>query len=159
MITIKDFSNEDYINLYDFASEIWFDCYKNVIPKGQIKLLCDKYFTYQNIKNYQRDGIVYKQIYQNNELCGFLAYYNLDSHIYLDKLYLKKSFQGKGLAKNIFEYLLNIYKKDILLNVNQKNTNAIKCYLKNAFKIIKEDIINLDDGYVNVDYVMKRKYQ
>ena len=73
MITYKKIDIKELKELYDYATPIWKECYKEMIPSEQIELLCHKYFDYENIEKYQKDGMIYVYIYYNKERAGFIA--------------------------------------------------------------------------------------
>jgi len=66
--------------------------------------------------------------------------------------------QGKGFGKFMINEIVKIAKsnnqKGIYLNVNKYNT-AKFFYEKVGFTIVKEEVIDIGNGYVMDDYVME----
>ncbi len=150
---LKEFTQEDFDNLYNFMRPLWLETYGDILPKEQIQLLLDKYFLPESLAHYQALGYQYRKI----DNFGVLVYVEKDDYIYIDKLYLLPLARGKGYPALVFNELAN-YKKDILLNVNQGNARAVACYLKNGFIIDEKQVIDLGNGMINYDYVMRKKF-
>lgn len=147
------FTDNDFLSLYDFMQPIWLDTY-SFLPKEQVLLLLDKYFSPDNLRAFQEKGYRYYKI----DDVGVLVYVEKEQETYLDKLYLLPSARGKGYATFVFEQLLQL-KKDITLNVNQSNQRAVACYQKHGFIIDQVIDIDLGNGMVNQDYIMRKAYK
>ncbi len=139
--------------VYNFMRPIWHETYAFLPPK-QVDLLLEKYFAYENILRFIEKGYEY---YDINGV-GVLTVQERKEGLYIDKLYLLPCARGKNYPQKVFEFLSK-RKMNMILNVNEKNERAIKCYLKNGFKIIKEEKIELGDGLVNCDYVMEKEVE
>lgn len=128
------------------AKEIWNECYSDILSKEQIDYMLNKFLTVDAMKKYP--NMHYVLIDE-----GFYAYEINSDHLFLSKLYLKKEFRGKKIAKKIINSLLE-YKLPIILTVN-KNNQAYYAYLKMGFKVIDSVISDIGNGYVMDDYIMK----
>ena len=66
--------------------------------------------------------------------------------------------QGTGLGRQFFELVkekaIENHQKAIFLNVNKYN-NAIHVYTKLGFTKVKDEVIDIGNGYVMDDYVME----
>lgn len=156
MESYRQMTTEQLKDLYAYAAPIWEECYSGVLTDEHIRFLTDKYFRYENLIKFSENGMIYEYIYHDGELAGFLAYEEKESFIYLDKLYLHKSFRGLHISSHTFDYLINRYKKPIRLNVNQGNKCGMRAYTGNDFKIIETTEIKLPGGFINNDYVMEK---
>lgn len=150
---LTPFTELDFDNLYAFMRPVWLETYGNILPKDQLEYLIEKYFSKDGVQTYRNLGYEYRKI----DDVGVLVYVDRGDYTYMDKLYLAPSGRGKGYPKLVFDYLLSLG-KDVVLNANQKNERAVKCYLKNGFVIEKEELVDLGNGMFNPDYVM-RKHQ
>ena len=150
-------NENDYENIYAFMKPIWIETYQNIIPLEQINFLLNKYFKLENIKKYVLQGYQYYKIIDDNLISGYLVFISKENEVYIDKLYLNENSRGKYYPNKIFSYLIEKYQKDLTLNVNQKNTRAVNCYLKNGFIIEEEQNIVLKDNMINIDYKMRKK--
>ncbi|MBQ8342695.1 MAG: GNAT family N-acetyltransferase [Clostridia bacterium] len=146
------FSKQDFDGLYAFMRPLWHETYGSILPAKQIDFLLDKYFSKNALNAYRIQG--YEYFYVEN--VGVLVIQERENEVYLDKLYLLPAARGKGYPKKVFAELLK-RGKDILLNVNQGNERAVKCYQKNGFIIDEVIDIDLGGGMVNQDYIMRKK--
>lgn len=149
---LTDFTEKDFLSLYDFMKPIWVETYTGVISNAQIEFLLNKYFKPENIKKFIEMGYTYKSV----DKIGVLIYQEREKEIFIDKLYLPPSARGKGYPEKVFAELLKTG-KDLILNVNQGNKRAVSCYLKNGFIIeVTHDVV-LENGMINKDYIMRKK--
>ena len=157
-IKIESLNEDELSSLKTNMSPIWFETYNLIIPEKQINFLLDKYFNLKNIYSYINDGYKYCKIVLNNTVLGYLVYKDNPNYVYLDKLYLYSEYRGFNIPKHVYDYLFS-YKKNIRLNVNKANTRAYKNYIKNGFRIIKEETIDLGDNMINNDLVLEKDFE
>lgn len=150
---IMPFDSEDFASLKSFMTPIWHKTYA-FLPKEQVELLIDKYFSPKGLSYYRSIGYEYRKLTDVTSLVGVLVYYDKGDSIYLDKLYLTEEARGLGYAADAFSWLLSLG-KDVTLNVNQSNERAVACYKKNGFIIESEEYISLGGGMVNRDFNMR----
>lgn len=155
-VTYQAIEENELKQLFQFAAPIWRECYRGIIPAGQIELLVHKYFDYDNILRFQNEGMVYEYVLFDGERAGFAAYQVQDSFVYLDKLYLLKSFRGKHIASQVFDDYIARYQKPLRLNVNKGNTLGLRAYKGRGFQVIETKRYDLPGGYVNEDYIMEK---
>ena len=151
-VSFKNY-DENLENILKFMYPLWHEVYKDIIPKKQIDFLLHKYFDVQNIKSYVKDNYIYEKIILNENVVGLICYKLFDNYVYLDKFYILKSYRNLGISRFVYQHLLS-FKNRIRLNVNQKNS-AVNSYLKNGFKIIKEESYDLGQDMINIDYIME----
>ncbi len=102
--------------------------------------------TYVNIKTYSKklyEKSTRFELFDNNTLKGLIAIYTDNTIGFITNVSIDKEYQGKNLSKILldtcFKFLiLNKYYK-VLLHVNINNSKAIKFYLNNNFKQIKQE--------------------
>ena len=79
----------------------------------------------------------------------------------LHKLYLLPNMQGQGIGSKAIEMVKSQIKaagaRRLRLNVNRQNTNAIRCYSKNAFTMVQLENNDIGNGFFMTDYVMEAK--
>ena len=151
-VSFKNY-DENLENIYKFMYPLWHEVYKEIIPEKQIDFLLHKYFDVENIRTYIKDNYIYEKIILDENVVGIICYKLFDNYVYLDKIYLLKSYRNLGISKFVYHHLLS-FKNRIRLNVNQKNS-AVNSYLKNGFKIIKEESYDLGQDMINIDYIME----
>lgn len=157
MVTFKEMTEDELRGLKDFAAPIWRECYEGVVEASHTEMLLEKYFEYEKILEFQKDGMIYENVLFNNERIGFIAYMINSDHLYLDKLYFLWEYRGKRLSHYVFEHLSEIGRMPIRLNVNRGNETAVNAYKANGFTVLREENIPQTGGFVNTDYVMERK--
>ena len=156
---IFPFTQNDYDGLYAFMRPLWLETYGEILPTAQIELLLDKYFSKDGLAHYRALGYEYYKLTENGETVGVLVFVERTTDVYMDKLYLRANARGKGYPAQAFDFMLQ-RGKPITLNVNQKNTRAMRCYEKNGFTFLSQEEIPLGNGMVNRDFVLqKRKEQ
>jgi AraC-like DNA-binding protein len=148
---LTPFTEKDFEELYDFMKPIWEETYADILSAQQLQFLLDKYFSADGVQHYRNLGYQYRKI----DDVGVLVFVEKEDYIYIDKLYLIPNARGKKYPAFVFNELL-AFGKDITLNVNQQNTRAVKCYLKNGFIIERTENIHLGDGMINCDYIMRK---
>ena len=151
-VSFKNY-DENLENIYKFMYPLWHEVYKEIIPEKQIDFLLHKYFDVENIRTYIKDNYIYEKIILDENVVGIICYKLFDNYVYLDKFYILKSYRNLGISKYVYHHLLS-FKNRIRLNVNQKNS-AVNSYLKNGFKIIKEESYDLGQDMINIDYIME----
>ncbi|AJC48416.1 GNAT family N-acetyltransferase [Allofrancisella guangzhouensis] len=73
----------------------------------------------------------------SDQLAGYILCFEYKKSIRVYSLAVTKKFQGKGIGKNLLNYLITNSKKNIYLEVNVNNSNAIALYQKLSFAIYK----------------------
>ena len=149
---LEKFAVSDYETIRDFMTPIWHNTYA-FLPREQVELLLDKYFSEDGLKHYRELGYTYMKLVDKKTV-GIVVFCEREDETYLDKLYLSEDSRGKGYPSFVFAELLSLG-RDITLNVNQSNERAVACYRKNGFVIEKEELIDLGGGMVNRDYRMR----
>jgi ribosomal protein S18 acetylase RimI-like enzyme len=118
------------------------------------------------IKRFQSVSAITEQLehgYQYYFVCdsagnkvGFLAFYLRENELYLSKFYLQKNQRGKGISKDMLNFIVKKAKEagfsSIVLNVN-KNNSAILAYEKLGFIKIREEKNDFGNGFFMDDYV------
>lgn len=148
--------NAEYANISIMATIIWQQTYKEILSQDQIKYMLNKFLSAEAIKNNISDGYTYTLLQVNDNKVGFFAYKFESDYIFLSKLYILPNFQGKGIAKEVIEYLKK-FKSPIRLTVNKYNKNAIMAYEHLGFKKIDSIVTDIGSGYVMDDYVYEMR--
>ena len=156
MVIFKEMTEEELKGLKKLAAPIWRECYDGVVEPYHTEMLIEKYFEYENIKTFKKEGMIYENVLLDGVKIGFIAYLINTDHLYLDKLYFLKEYRGKHLSHHIFEHLSKTGAMPIRLNVNRNNLTAVNAYKANGFKILYEENVPQKDGSVNTDFVMER---
>ena len=91
----------------------------------------------------------------DTEIAGFAGVIDTVDQLEITNIVVRKSYRKQGIGNKLLQVLINIAKEDnkkeIILEVNNKNLSAIKLYEKNGFKNIgirKKYYHNIDDAII-----------
>lgn len=91
---------------------------------------------------------------ENNNIIGFINYYDLIDRFEIANIFVKEEFRNKKIGYKLLSYIIELGQKrniiNITLEVNINNVYAIKLYEKCNFKIIsiRKKYYNGIDGYL-----------
>jgi ribosomal protein S18 acetylase RimI-like enzyme len=149
----------------DLANAIWPSTYGNILSNAQLEYMLDTFYSIAKLEKQMDNGQVFELLFEDTTAIGFVTYElncnfdNLNQPLTkIHKIYLLPETQGKGFGKFMINEIVKIAKsnnqKGIYLNVNKYNT-AKFFYEKVGFTIVKEEVIDIGNGYVMDDYVME----
>lgn len=145
----------------DLAHRIWPDTYRSVISPQQIDYMLNMSYSTSAIQQQMRNGHFFFLFYRAQVPVGFLSVSAMQpSHYRLHKLYLVSTEQGKGTGRavmdSLFNYLRNAGGRSIELNVNRHNVAKV-FYEKIGFSVLRQEDIDIGQGFFMNDYVMQRE--
>lgn len=145
------------------TKKIWPVAYGKILSKAQLDYMIDKFYNETALCELMLKGHVFYLAQNDNneyEYVGFLSY-EINSEpnkTKIHKIYVLPEIQGTGLGRQFFELVkekaLENNQNAIFLNVNKYN-NAIHFYNKLGFSKVKDEVIDIGNGYVMDDYVME----
>lgn len=140
------------------ADEIWHEHYAELLSKEQIDYMLGKFLTEEVISEQISGDYKYYLLNFNKQVVGFMAVVPHENFLYLSKIYLKKAFRGKGLARMGINTAISEAKacgfNKIQLNVNKDNVDSIAAYKKLGFVVVEALVNDIGHGFVMDDYVM-----
>jgi ribosomal protein S18 acetylase RimI-like enzyme len=160
MISIRKATLADAMLISTLANEIWWDTYKDVLSDDQISFMLSKMYNVASLEEQMNQQITFLILTYNDVETGFAAYAKADiDKIYkLEKLYLQKQDQGKGLGKvlisKVEEEVKTLGAANLYLNVN-RNNKAFHFYKKLGYIVVEEVDIPYYDFVLN-DYIMMK---
>lgn len=161
MIHLEKINKTQLAIIKDLAYAIWPIAYGEILSKDQLNYMLDNFYSVDNLSNQMDNGQVFELLLEDNKVVGFVAYeFNCieKSWLKIHKIYLLPDNQGKGFGKFMIDEIIRIAKtnnqKGIYLNVNKYNS-AKFFYEKLGFTNVKEEVIDIGNGYVMDDYVME----
>ena len=146
----------------DIAHKAWPSAYETIISNSQIDFMLKMMYDIDTLSN-QIEQLNHQIffLYSDNIPIGFISFehgYNQTSSTKIHKLYLLPETKGKGYGKLLLDFVLKRVKEEnlqsIILNVNKKNP-SFHFYKKSGFEIMDEVVLDIGNGYVMDDYVMK----
>jgi ribosomal protein S18 acetylase RimI-like enzyme len=164
MISFKKAGIADIDTIRALAFKIWPPTYTAILSPPQMEYMLNMMYSKTSLqKQIEQQQHTFILIYHNKKPAGFASYSLnknfIKSSYTLHKIYVLPQQQGVGLGKKIIEYIINdiilLGAKTIELNVN-RNNKAKGFYEKLGFRIIKEEDIDIGNGYFMNDFVMEK---
>ena len=145
----------------DLSFKIWPVTYGTILSKDQLDYMLGLLYSEKKLKEDMEKGIEFLLLYDGVQAIGFAAIGLEEPKVYkLHKIYVLPSYQGKGAGKFILnELIIAIQRKGattLLLNVNRHNP-ARGFYEKLGFTVIREEDVDIGNGYFMNDYVMEKQ--
>lgn len=157
---ITRLSQTDLLALKQLANEIWPPAFSDILSDAQIIYMMDMMYSTATLEREMERGVEYYLLEYNDTRAGYTAIEKKDSEIYkLHKIYLLPTMQGKGLGKYQLQSMEKIVSgygaRFLLLNVNRQN-KAVGFYKSQGYEIIREEDIDIGNGFFMNDYVMRK---
>ena len=145
----------------DLTKKIWPVAYGEILSKAQLDYMINKFYNETALRELiQKGHVFYLAQDDNDNYVGFVSY-EINSEpnkTKIHKIYVLPETQGTGLGRQFFELVkekaIENQQNAIFLNVNKYN-NAIHFYTKLGFTKVKDEVIDIGNGYVMDDYVME----
>ena len=173
MNRVSKAGSESISIIQDLAERTWKVAYSSIISPQQMKYMLDLFYSETSLQKQMQEGhqfiiakeksqlLAYRGNPANNTVIGFASYAVKsaeESNTYrLHKIYIDPNHQGKGIGKLLIGYIINDISSynaaNLELNVN-RNNKALDFYQKIGFKIIKEEDIDIGNGFFMNDYVL-----
>ena len=157
--------SKDFETIRQIAFETWPVAYGKIITQEQLNYMLEKIYNIASLQQ-QQESLGHRFIVaidENNNSIGFASfstYENQNNHHRLHKLYVRPNQQQKGIGKLLLEAIYKEIKKNgngcIELNVNRYN-NALAFYQKLGYEILKEEDIDIGEGFYMNDYVLVKR--
>ena len=164
---IRNAGVADFPVIRQIAYDTWPLSYGSIISQPQIEYMLDLIYNIESLKN-QANNLKHQFILALNSINIPVAFASFSvseiniSRCRLHKLYVLPDYHNKGIGKKILSHIISeISSKGINiieLNVNRHN-NALHFYLQNNFQIIREEDIDIGNGFFMNDYVMEKTFE
>jgi ribosomal protein S18 acetylase RimI-like enzyme len=160
-LSVRKASPEDIPLIRDLTYKVWPQTYATILTNEQINYMLEFLYSESSLKKQMKDHHRFLIVYDEIIPAGFASYSEIDHGIFkLHKIYVLPDQQGKGTGRFLLDYII----KDILrqgaktlqLNVNRHN-KAKNFYEKLGFTLIKEEDVDIGNGYFMNDYIMEKK--
>lgn len=145
----------------ELSKIIWPVAYKDILSPAQLQYMIDYFYSLEALETQFQNGQHFLLLKDDDKAIGFLSYELNCYHtqkLKVHKIYVLPNQQGKGLGKLLIEKAIEIalahHQEAVFLNVNKYN-NARFFYEKLGFNIVKDEVIDIGNGYVMDDYVME----
>jgi RsiW-degrading membrane proteinase PrsW (M82 family)/ribosomal protein S18 acetylase RimI-like enzyme len=150
----------DIALIREMAQKIWPVTYGQILSQAQIDYMLDLMYSEKTLHEQMNNQIEFVIAYDGVHPVGFAAFGLADPSTYkLHKIYVLPSQQGRGTGRFIIQQLVGAMQRKgasrLQLNVNRNNT-AKNFYEKLGFVVIREEDIDIGNGYWMNDYVMEK---
>ena len=162
MIVVKKVGAEAIPLIKNLANIIWPATYSELITPQQVDYMMELSYSASSLQKQMSKGQQFIMAFDEEKPVAVASYSvkeNTPSVYKLHKIYILPNQQGKGIGKQVINYI----KHDIdpvtslQLNVN-RNNKALQFYQKIGFKIIAEENIDIGNDFYMDDYVMEMKW-
>jgi GNAT superfamily N-acetyltransferase len=162
-MVIRKGSPSDAILIRDMAHKIWPQTYNRILSKEQLNYMLDLFYSEQTLKKEMEQGVEFIIVDDGPDTIGFASFSKIQPAVCkLHKIYVLPSQQGKGTGRFIIDEVIKTTKQKgattLQLNVNRHN-NAKLFYEKLGFIVIREEDIDIGNGFFMNDYVMEMKFE
>lgn len=161
MITISKATIDDYKIIQNIAHITWPLTYGAILSMKQLEYMLDLFYSEAALQK-SLTTTVFLIAKENDIALGFASYeqhYPVNNCTRIHKIYILPEAQGKGigslLIKAIEAAAIKNSSEKLSLNVNRYNS-ALAFYQQMGFKIVAEEDITLDFGYLMEDYIMEK---
>lgn len=141
------------------AESIWPSTYVDILSPDQIEYMMELFYSETSLKE-QFNRHTFLIAYLDGKPVGFASYslISAEGNHKLHKLYVITPMQGRGLGKALINFIIDALKlldgTTLELNVN-RNNKATTFYERLGFEVIREEDIDIGNGYFMNDYVMR----
>ena len=163
-MTISIAQKSQLFIIKELAYTIWPVAYGEILSQEQLDYMLDLIYTIESLEKQVDNNHVFLLVEDDNQFIGFASYelnFGNSNKTKIQKLYVLPEIQGKGIGKNLINYIKQIAidnkNSGLILNVNRFNI-AKEFYLKYGFEITKEIKIDIGNNYIMDDYVMEFKF-
>lgn len=149
-IQIKVLSIKDHPTLLSLLKRIYPPSYKHLWHNEDCSFYFNKFYSKENLKiELSNANAAYYFVYHNSNRVGILRFVHHTpfedfpkiKSTYLNRIYLGEEAQGKGVAKQLFNWTENYVKENgghlIWLKVMDSQKQALRFYEKQGYKLGK----------------------
>lgn len=150
-------------NIQQVARDAWPVAFAEILTPQQIEYMMEMM--------YSKEALTKQIVELNNHFFiakvdgSAVGYISIEHNINqsnktkIHKIYLLPEYQSLGVGHALYKYAVAEAELNgdiaIYLNVNKYNKKAISFYRRVGFKVVKEEIIDIGNGFVMDDYVFE----
>lgn len=160
-MNIRALKQDELSIVHEIAHATWPDTFKDILSQEQIQYMLNWMYDLKHLENQFNQGHQFFVAEIEGKPVGFIGIepnYPEKGLTKIHKIYILPNQQGLGIGKKLIEYVreLSIQSEmeGLLLNVNRYN-KAVDFYKAIDFIILFEENIDIGNGYMMEDFVMK----
>jgi diamine N-acetyltransferase len=160
MMHLLDATESEISIIRSLAHKIWQMHYPDLIGQEQTDYMLARMYTHERLLAQMNAGTDFSLLINEDNQVGFVAIKPLgDARLFIDKLYVDQTAQGKGLGSQALDLISKKYglTATLSLQVNRQNYKSINFYFKNGFVIDHCLDVEIGGGYQMNDFMMVRK--
>lgn len=161
MITLSEAQQTDIPIIQKLADSTWRVAYHEILSTDQMNYMLDRFYSLRSLQEQMQERQQFFIAREEEVPVGFASWSFTEpvKHVAkLQKLYVLPDYQGKNIGKQLLLRVTEEAKKQnakiLLLNVNRYN-KARLFYERCGFKVIKEEDVDIGQGYFMNDYQMQ----
>ncbi len=159
-LTIRRATPTDIPTIQHLSRVIWPVAYGSILSANQISYMLELMYSSTSLLK-QMEEHEFILCHDADEPIGFASFSNVGENVFkLHKIYILPERQGKGVGRFMVEHILRTIREKggvaLDLNVNRHNP-ARFFYERLGFEIIREEDIDIGQGYWMNDYVMRKR--
>lgn len=160
MLFITEVASEQLPIIHKLAYRIWPGTFHGILSDKQIAYMLNWMYSIPALQEQMKSGCHFLLAKEDKTAVGYASYQlNIAGGVTkLHKIYFLPSEQGKGFGREMIGKVMKIAKENdqyfLQLNVNRYN-KAAHFYTRLGFKVIKQEDIDIGNGYFMNDYVME----
>ena len=146
--------------IIELTMQVWPQTYTPILGSEQVTYMLDRFYAPGRLKEQMEEaGHRFIICFVNERPVAFASWSEVEERAYkLHKLYILPGQQGMGVGRRMVNYIVDEIKREnatmLMLNVNRFNYSAQAFYEKTGFKQLKEEDIDIGNGYFMNDYVL-----
>ncbi len=164
MTSVKPAQQADIPLIRNLAEVIWPETYRDIITPDQLRYMLDLLYSEEALDEQFQKGHRFILAMHETVPIGFASFSVKTTEeptvFRLHKLYVLPRQQGQSVGFGMLNYIIEESKKAggalLELNVNKYNS-ARSFYEKQGFTVLRDEVIDIGEGYVMDDYVMGRE--
>lgn len=159
-LTIRRATPTDIPTIQHLSRVIWPVAYGAILSADQIAYMLELMYSSTSLLK-QMEEHEFILCHDADEPIGFASFSHVGENVFkLHKIYILPERQGKGVGRFMVEHILRAIQEKggvaLDLNVNRHNP-ARFFYERLGFEIIREEDIDIGQGYWMNDYVMRKR--
>jgi GNAT superfamily N-acetyltransferase len=161
MLTIKKATITDIPIIRELTYQVWPATYLPIVGKQQLDYMLDLFYSPEELgRQMEMSNHRFILCFDDLEPVAFASYSEIETGIFkLHKLYILPVTQGKGIGRYLIQFILDELKTEkanlLRLNVNRFNKSAIGFYTKLGFRHLKDEDIDIGNGFFMNDHVLE----
>ncbi len=159
MVNIIVAKETDVDEIKQLLCKVWIDTFRGVLSERIITEIPLTAYDYQLLKSQLQNPSIKFLVAKStdDEIVGVINAKQDDETIYINRLYVDRVFQGRGIGVKLMDEMTTKFPsaKKIILEVVEKNTNGISFYLKNGFSITGKNKSQIGDNVLEVLVLQK----